>query len=397
MSKLNNKKLLGAVSVLTLALSGQVNANLIESSINNSNAQALISAGNGDGSQTPGDAVDNLIDANNLNSRFTGVVSLNPIVGGSSFICTGTAISRYHILTAAHCVDSDGTGKVIDVNDPSTGDDMNVIFNHSGNAADIHWGVKNIVIHPDYDGFNICPNGSGGCLNDDIAIVTLDHAIPDDVEIYDLYNQQVWDTVNNTNYYNTPTNGDIFTMVGYGTRGDGHNGYTEGPDFTEKLVGANIVDAFDFDDEASAGPEVWYADFDGNYTDVDGTLTDGNGVLLGAPGDVYAFDFLCDNYGICSSWLPDGIENNIGGGDSGGPSFVYDSINDKYLLAGINTFGAPSSPTGKAGAFGDLFGGILVNPYTSWIAQNTKVPTPATLALFGLALFGLASTRRKVK
>jgi secreted trypsin-like serine protease len=392
MSKLKNKTFLGAVSVLALTLSSQASADLMGSFIDNSNVQSYISAGNGDGSQTPGDAVDNLIDANNSSSRFTGVVSLNPIKNGSSYICTGTAISRYHILTAAHCVDTDGAGTVI--SDPN---DMNVFFNASSTHSDEQWGVQNITMHPDYDGFNICPDGSGGCLGDDIAIIRLSQPIPDDVEVYDFYNQQVRDTVNSTDFFGTPTDGDIFTMVGYGTRGDGHNGYTEGPDFFEKLAGANIVDTFAFDDEGSGSAEVWYADFDGNYTDVDGTLVDENGDLLGNPGDVYAFDYLCDNDGICSSWLPEGVENNIGGGDSGGPSFVYDAINDKYLLAGINTFGAPVSPTGKAGAYGDLFGGILTNAYSNWISQNSQVPGPATIVLFGLALAGLVSTRRKLK
>ena len=356
-------------------VAGQANADMLEAPFaGTADVQAYISAGNGDNSMSQDDALAGRRDDNVLSSRFTGVVSINPVINGSSFICTGTVISPRHILTAAHCVDENDQGKAMDLTNPDNA--LAVVFNHDGDYSEIT-GARNVVIHEDYNGFNVCPDGSRGCVNDDIAIIELNNEIPAGVEIYDLYSPQVWDT-NNLAAAGIGGNGDQFHMVGYGTRGDGYSGYFSGPRFNEKLTGGNIVDFIGFDDEVGNTAEIWYADFDGTRTE-NGVSTD--------------YDLLCTDYGVCSDWLAEDVETNIGGGDSGGPSFIYDAVNDKYLLAATNTFGIPTSPIAD-GAFGHLMGGILLNPYHQWIA--TQIPTPATLALFGLALGGLAA-RRKAK
>ena len=61
--------------------------------------------------------------------------------------------------------------------------------------------------------------------------------------------------------------GSEFTMVGYGTSGDGIAGYNVSPSFRVKRKGANIFDVYETDDEQDYAPnspwEVWYYDFDG--------------------------------------------------------------------------------------------------------------------------------------
>lgn len=372
-------------TILGMSLAGAANASLISGSslVNNSDADAYISAGNGDNSMSRSDALDTRTDANNLNSRFTGVVSLFINRGGRGFICTGTAITQKHIITAAHCIDSNGQGQTLDITDPNNS--VSVVFNHDGDYSAII-DAKSIAMHQDYEGFNVCPDGSSGCVNDDVAIIELESNVPAGVEIYELYQDTIYDTLNLS--YFGGGDGDLLTLVGYGTRGDGHSGYytndgdgaNGSPRFNEKLVGANIADMIDLDDEGQNVAEVWYADFDGTYDDGQ------------TQRDV---DFLCGlSARLCSTVLSDDLETAIGGGDSGGPSFIYDSVNDKFLLAGINTFGINTSDIAH-GAFGHLFGGIILDPYRQWITNNTVVPTPATLGLFAIALGGLAMRRRK--
>ncbi|WP_286234031.1 trypsin-like serine protease [Thalassotalea sediminis] len=385
--KSKTRQLVGAISVASLTFMGQANADLIGLDIDNSNAQAYIAAGNGDNSNTREDNLASITDPNNASSPFNGVVSIFIESSRGGFICTGAALNKRHILSAAHCVDENDQGQVINLANPDNR--VRVVFNSDGTANDIIT-AQNVDMHPDYNGFNICSDGTSGCLNDDVAIIELDRDIPEGTQTYDLFSGQVFDTLNLSSQGGG--DGSLFTMVGYGTRGDGYSGYYDdalgSPDFFSKLVGQNIVDAISFDDDGSGLAEVWHADFDGTYTDNDDNFG-------GGAGAEYDLDFFCAVYDICSSWLPEGIEANIGGGDSGGPSFVFNALTGQLEIAGINTFGAPTSPIAP-GAYGDRFGGILMNPYADWINyQVSQVPTPNSILLFGLALAGLATARRK--
>ena len=73
------------------------------------NRQKLMLAGDPNGA--PPDSPANRVDQNTPASPFGGVISLQ-IVSGGTFICTGTVISPFHILTAGHCVDIDDNGTI---------------------------------------------------------------------------------------------------------------------------------------------------------------------------------------------------------------------------------------------------------------------------------------------
>src|ERR1700741_5316395 len=74
------------------------------------------------------------VDPNLLTSPFTGVVSINMRFIDDQdvqerFICTGTALTPWHVLTAGHCADPLDNGVFIDITKP--GNDIRVVVNDS--------------------------------------------------------------------------------------------------------------------------------------------------------------------------------------------------------------------------------------------------------------------------
>jgi hypothetical protein len=323
--------------------------------------------------------------------EFTGVVSLSIETEAGGFICTGSVISKRHIITAAHCIeDGSGTGAEIDIN--KDGVRVRTVFTDGGELTGLIT-ASAIKIHPDYDGFANCGEGevgglTGSCLHDDIAIITLEEEIPAGVEIYEFADQVM--------------DGQLLTMVGHGTSGNGIVGDAISPSFFDKRIGFNFAEIFDCDDgstdddfsggwfnSAACGEfygneaEVWYADFDG---------FDANGDFQNS---------WCSFFGLgCDEeWLGETFsqpydfatlfEASIGGGDSGGPSFVLNAVTGKFELIANNTFGS----TALGGAYGSWFGGNVYAAYTDFIEQ--VVPAPAGLGLILLSLGAFGLKRRK--
>ncbi len=182
--------------------------------------------------------------------------------------------------------------------------------------------------HPDYTGF------ANPSVNDDVSIIKLASPLPAGIPIYQL----------NTDPSIT---GEQIQMVGYGQSGNGATGSTTGASYTVKRKGENIADSVGLDDDGGNAAEVWEADFDGPTasTNYSGGLTLGND-----------------------------IEASIGGGDSGGPSFIPDG-NGGLKIFGINTYSFRFnffSPTWPY--FGSGLGGMAIAPYVNWIDSIVGAP-----------------------
>ena len=270
----------------------------------------------GDPNGAPPDSPTNRIDANTLVSPYAGTAQL---FIGNAFLCTATPIASRYLISAGHCVDTNSNG----TNDFGT--NMRITFNASGNNSTVIFaaGVAAVYTHPNFTGFNN-PN-----VNDDIIIIELVNDLPASIPRYPVYRGSL-----------SPSS--IIHLVGYGTTGDAINGYINGSaSFNTKRSGQNKPDrGFFADDEGSGIAELFQYDFD----------------VWTSP-----------------SSLGNDIETTVGGGDSGGPSYIQ--VGDHLEIWGVNTYTAGSAPD-----FGSLGGGILINGYLDFIDSHVD-PVPGVFSL----------------
>lgn len=300
----------------------------------------------GSSNLAPAESPASRVDPNLTSSLYGGVGSVRVQVGSSTYIGTGTPLTPTHILTAAHVLDINGDGM-------PDATPSNVQFYLNYGASPSHIGTASaLYLHPAYNGHAIN-------LNDDLAIIELSSPLPIGTPMYDI--------VRTTLVYQTE-----ITIIGYGWSGYGNIGYTVAPSYVVKRAGTNYVDGvWSWDDEGTNPVfEVWYGDFD--WPD---------GVNTGFVGGVT---------------VGNRLETSLGGGDSGGPGFLWSGSIPK--IVSINTFTFHMGST-NAPRFGSGLGGLHIPAYSNWIDSITGIPEPQTalLTLLGATIaFAIRRFRKPI-
>ena len=229
-------------------------------------------------------------------------------------------------------------GHNVDFNDDGTPDaGLTVTFHLPGFENYI---ATSAITHPNFTGFG------NPTVHYDLALLYFETPLPSDLSYPAL---GVFMSLNDT-----------VTLAGFGRSGYGSYGYTTSASLTDRRIGYNTI--------RSLHPES------------------------GGDGLLFRYDFDAP----ATTGQPDGslgnhLETIIGPGDSGGPVLV--TYGSGHALIGINTF-----TEGYGGRFGDIGGGVSLEPYWTWIADTTGlplIPEPSSVLLLGLGLLLVRSVRKR--
>jgi hypothetical protein len=283
---------------------------------------------------------------------------------GSGFICTATAISPKHLLTAGHCLRNGPSDTV-----------ANVLFVLPSIPAILP--TNGFSVNPLFDFFEPLV---GAFAPGDVAVIELAVQLPDGIEFYELY-RDFDEFTTETQHY------------GHGRSGTGDEGATGNADFFYARTGKNQYDA-------EFAPLIGIPFFQQLIHDFD----NGKAKNDAAPW-WYSPAFLCPasiekdkgNASKCnvargqaSEYRDKGfgdLEVGIAPGDSGGPGFIDGKI------AGVHSFGftyfcggftgnVPDVTCGLDSSYGEMAGDARVSVNAEWIDDqlqsgvSTPIPEP---------------------
>lgn len=312
--------------------------------------------------------------------KYNGTVTLIMEYASGAFICTGSAISATHILSAAHCV-SDGFGTANPLR-------TRAYFTDSADPDLIRFGAGFNpvagVTAIDVSTYHVNPGYTGQVIDqNDIVILELAEAIPGYAEIYDLF-------------LSPGLTGQQFNVVGNGARSNvgGAIGANQGTGVMRQ--GENIFD-FAWGDAGFGGfftdGDFWgTADYQLSYvSDFDSGLA-ANDVGGGLDG------FFPTNFAQLGVGA---LEVSVAGGDSGGPSFIDGKV--AAVTSYGAKFGVPDTDVDGPlnSSWGEMNGFVPVYIHGNWIASiidpQAVIPEPATWAMMigGFGLVGFAARRRR--